>query len=112
MIMSENKKREPTFVRIILEILIIVVVVAAVYFVYSFIDARKEARQYCAQLTEGMSMETAKTMALERHLRFMSGKSPTAQGMYTAYVYGYGVTGRYVCIVDHDGQTVIKTKMH
>lgn len=110
--MSDNKKGSTTFVRIILEIFIIVVVVAAVYFIYSFIDARKETQRYCAQLTEGMSMETAKTMALKRHLRFVSEKSDDKQGVLKAYVSGYGVTGRYVCVVDHDGQTVIKAKMH
>jgi hypothetical protein len=88
------------------------VVAMAAYFIFSWVTAREALQQYCSQLSKGTSVETARSMALQKDLRFMSSRSANAQGAFIALVTSSGVMGRYVCKIDHNGQTVIKATLN
>jgi hypothetical protein len=92
-------------------ILTAAVIVIAAYFIFSWVMAREAIQQYCSQLSKGTSVETARNMALQKDLRFISSRSANAQGAFIALVTSSGVMGRYVCKIDHDGQTVTKATL-
>lgn len=96
----------------ILAYLVVAAVLIAAYFVFYMVEARKEVRQYCSQITEGMSVEDAKKMAGQKYLQFASPGSANLKGVFTAHVRGFGYSAIYYCEVDHDGRNVIKAKMH
>lgn len=82
------------------------------YFIFYMAQARKEVRQYCSQIHEGMSVTDAKKMAGQKYLQFASPGPANGNGVFTAHVRGYGYSAIFYCEVDHDGQNVIKAKMH
>jgi hypothetical protein len=81
------------------------------YSIFSWMTAKREVQQYCSQLSEGTSVDAAKSMALKRGLRFYSSQPPNSKGEYSALVTSSGVMGRYVCIVEHNGRTVTKARL-
>jgi len=87
------------------------IVVIVGYSIFTWVKAKSELQQYCSQLSEGTSIDAAKTMALKRGLRFYSSQQPNSKGEYSALVTSSGVMGRYVCIVEHNGQTVTKVRL-
>jgi hypothetical protein len=101
--------------KIFLILLILAVLIVAVAIVehslYTRMQAESEVQQYCSQLSQGTSLDAAKSMALKRGLRFNSSQLPNSKGEYSASVTSSGVMGRYVCIVEHNGLTVTKTRL-
>jgi len=96
---------------LILLILAAFMVVIAGYSIFTWMKAKSEVQQYCSQLSEGTSVEEAKSMALKRGLRFYSSQQPNSKGEYSALVTSSGVMGRHVCIVEHNGRTVTKMRL-
>ncbi len=96
--------------RIFLIVGILLVLIVG-YSIFSWMRAKSELKQYCSQLAEGTSIDAAKSMALKRGLRFYSSQQPNSKGEYSALVTSSGVMGRYVCIVEHNGQTVKKVRL-
>lgn len=96
--------------RIFLIIVGALIVVIVGYSIFTWMKAKSEVQLYCSKLTEGTSVDAAKTMALKRGLRFYSSQRLNSKGEYSALVTGSGVMGRYVCIVEHNGQTVTKAR--
>jgi len=96
---------------LILLILAAFMVVIVGYSIFTWMKAKSEVQQYCSQLSEGMSVDSAKSMALKNGLRFYSSQQPNSKGEYSALVTGFGVMGRYVCLVEHNGQTVTKVRL-
>jgi hypothetical protein len=81
------------------------------YSIFTWTKTKSEVQQYCSQLSEGTSLDAAKSMALKRGLRFYSSQPPNSKGEYSALVTSSGVMGRYVCIVEHNGRTVTKARL-
>jgi hypothetical protein len=99
--------------KIFLVLLILAALMVAVvgYSIFSWMTAKREVQQYCSQLSEGTSVDAAKSMALKRGLRFYSSQPPNSKGEYSALVTSSGVMGRYVCVVEHNGRTVTKARL-
>jgi hypothetical protein len=99
--------------KIFLVLLILAALMAAIvgYSIFTWMTAKREVQQCCSQLSEGTSVDAAKSMALKRGLRFYSSQPPNSKGEYSALVTSSGVMGRYVCIVEHNGQTVTKARL-
>jgi hypothetical protein len=99
--------------KIFLVLLILAGMVVAIvgYSIFTWMQAKNELQQYCSQLSQGTSVDAAKGMALKRGLRFYSSQLPNSDGEYTALVTSSRVMGRYVCIVEHNGRTVTKTRL-
>ena len=87
-------------------------VLIAAYFIFYLAEAKKEVQQYCSQIQEGMSVADAKKMAGQKYLQFASPEPANENGIFTAHVRGFGYSAIFYCEVDHDGQNVIKAKMH
>jgi hypothetical protein len=96
---------------LVLLILAALMVAFVGYSIFSWMQAKSEVQQYCSQLSEGTSVDAAKSMALKRGLRFYSSQLPNSKGEYSALVTSSGVMGRYVCIVEHNGRTVTKARL-
>ena len=92
--------------------LAVAAILIAAYFIFYMVEARKEIRHYCSQITEGMSVEDAKKMAGRQYLQFASPTPADANGVFTAHVRGYGYSAIYYCEVEHDGRIVIRAEMH
>jgi hypothetical protein len=97
--------------RIFLSIVAALVVVIVGYSIFVWMKAKSEVQQYCSQLTEGTSVDAAKSMAITRGLRFYSPQPSNSKGEYSGLVTSSGVMGRYVCIVEHNGKTVRKVRL-
>jgi hypothetical protein len=99
--------------KIFLILLILAALIVAIvgYSIFTMVTAKREVQQYCSQLSEGTSVDVAKDMALKRGLRFYLSQPPNSKGEYSALVTSSGVMGRYVCIVEHNGQTVKKARL-
>jgi uncharacterized protein YxeA len=113
MIIEKGDKAMKKIFLILLIILAGLIVAVAVieHSIYTRMQAEGEVQQYCAQLSQGTSVDEAKSIASKRGLRFYSSQPSNAQGEYAALVTSSGVMGRYVCIVEHNGRTVTKVRL-
>lgn len=82
------------------------------YSLFSWVMAKRAIVAYCSSLSAGTSMEVARKEAVKRGLRFYSSRQEVErEGSYVTFVTSSGVMGRYVCSVEFEGHTVMKTTL-
>jgi hypothetical protein len=64
--------------------------------------------RYCRETPAGTSLAGAEEKARQLGFRFINYSSADHQ----AFVTAGGVMGRYVCVIEHDGKRVGKTKLN
>ncbi len=91
-------------------VLLVIVAAIAAYSAFSWFHAKNAVKGYCGEMRAGTSLDTARSEAARRGLRFFESQRD-GQGRYTAMVTRSGAMGRYVCTVTHDGKQVTRAGM-
>ena len=85
-----------------------IIFILILFCIYSWFQTKNELERYCRETLAGTSLADAAEKARQHGFRFINYSSADHQ----AFVTAGGVMGRYVCVLKHDGNRVVKTKLN